>query len=197
MTVTAGPDLDRWQRCLGVARDQGLAPALAELGFEAFGPGGHAVLPAGAALPPGAVVVREANLPGGPVVLVRGGAGRADPGRGAAVVWLRLGLSQGLLDACLTYLGERESGDTTLLRRQLVQGSIAQAVTGQLEVHAELVANAPFPRADLLPHLHAKLSEVDRELLRLLGASGYLAGGPGEVADVSELLAACAPGDRV
>jgi hypothetical protein len=39
-----------------------------------------------------------------------------------------------------------------------------------------------------LPWLHDRLTDVDRLLLRLLGASGFLADGPGRRAAVAELL---------
>lgn len=145
------------------------------------------VVPAGD-LPAGATVLREAVLPGGTVVFARGDdgtGGQAGPGP----VWLRLGLSQGLLDQCLGYLGERRGGEETLLRKQMVQDNLAQAVTGQLEIEADLVAAGDVLPAVQAAYLHTRLSDVDRQLLRLLGASSYLAGGPGEVADVSELLA--------
>jgi hypothetical protein len=47
-----------------------------------------------------------------------------------------------------------------------------------------------------LNHLHSQLTSADRALVKLLGASGYLAGGPGQAAHVSELLAEayCRPG---
>jgi hypothetical protein len=145
------------------------------------------IVPAGA-LPVEATVLREAVLPGGTVVFARVGD---VPGAiaGPGPVWLRLGLSQGLLDRCVRYLGERRSGEETLLRKQMVQDSLAQAVTGHLEVEADLVAAGDALGIARTAYLHTRLSDVDRKLLRLLGASGYLAGGPGEVADVSELLA--------
>jgi len=198
MSAIARPPTPSWQRCHDIARSRGLAPALAALhaalpiGASVFGSGGAAVLPDGPVECADARVVRTAALPGGPVLLVRTGrpGGDVDPVLAVGSVWLRLGLSEALLDACLRHLGERRSGDTTLLRQQMVQDAIAVAVTGQLEIRAELVAHDPErPPAAVLCHLHTRLTEVDRGLLRLLGASGFLVAGPGEVADVSELVA--------
>lgn len=194
--TVAPPDAALWRVCRLAAREQGLAPALAVLGtappLGTPGRGGIVLVPAGA-LPAGATVMREVVLPGGTVVFARVGGG---PGAhaGPGPVWLRLGLSQGLLDQCVRYLGERRSGEETLLRKQMVQDSLAKAVTGQLEVEADLVAAGDVLPAGQRTYLHTRVSDVDRRLLRLLGASGYLAGGPGEVADVSELLAGvCEP----
>src|SRR5262245_10822782 len=147
MTAIARPPTASWQQCHDIARGQGLAPALEALraalpvGASGFGPSGAAVLSAGSSERDGAVVVRTAALPGGPVLLVQAGrprGGAVDPALATGSVWLRLGLSGALLDACLGHLGERRSGDTTLLRQQMVQGSVAEAVTGQLEIRAEL-----------------------------------------------------------
>ncbi|MEV4050199.1 DUF2786 domain-containing protein [Amycolatopsis sp. NPDC049688] len=197
MTTISPPITATWLRCHDIARAEGMAPALAALhaalpaGAPVFGAGGAAVLPTLPTLPVDGdvLVVRTAELPGGTVVLARTPrpAGPADPVLAIGSVWLRLGLSGALLDAALGYLGGRRSGDTTLLRRQLVQGAVAEALTGQLQVRAALTADTPAPAA--LSYLHTRLTESDRVLLRLLGAAGFARGGAGEVADVSELLA--------
>jgi hypothetical protein len=180
--LTADPEL--WWRTHRAARAEGIAPALAVLRPGASA-GGYAVVPASD--PRAGTVMRAAELPGGAVRVLSGCSDPAPPLD--AAVWLRLGVSEGLLDACLTYLESRRSGDSTLLRQQLIQGAIAEAFTEQLEVRAELVAAGTELTPELLAYLHAKISEVDRALLRLLGASGFLASGPGEVADISALVA--------
>ncbi|WP_410606157.1 DUF2786 domain-containing protein [Amycolatopsis sp. lyj-109] len=196
MTTISPPLTATWLRCHDTARAEGLRPALAVLhaalpaGASAFGAGGAAVLPAASA-DGDVLVVRTAELPGGPVALVRTHrpAGRPDPILATGSVWLRLGLSGALLDSGLAYLGGRRSGDTTLLRRQMVQGAVAEALTGQLEVRAFLTAHERGLSPDALAYLHRRLTDTDRVLLRLLGAAGFVRGGAGEVADVSELLA--------
>lgn len=198
MTTISRSVTETWLRCHDIARADGPAPALEALyaalpaGASVFGPGGAAVLPDGPVGHDDDVrTVRTAALPGGSVVLVRTGrpASCADPFLAIGAVWLRLGLSGGLLDTGLGYLGARRSGDTTLLRRQLVQGAVAEALTGQLEVRAFLTAHASAPPPDTLSYLHTRLTETDRVLLRLLGAGGFACGGAGEVADVSEMIA--------
>ncbi|MGV9364744.1 DUF2786 domain-containing protein [Amycolatopsis sp. NPDC003731] len=196
MTTISPPITATWLRCHDAAREVGMAPALAVLhaalpaGEPVFGAGGTAVLPAGP-VDGDVLVVRTAELPGGPVVLVRTHRPAGHPGQVLATgsVWLRLGLSGALLDTGLAYLGGRRSGDTTLLRRQLVQGAVAEALTGQLEVRAFLTAQPAGPPPEALAYLHRRLTGTDRVLLRLLGAAGFVRGGAGEVADVSELLA--------
>ncbi|MFE7524845.1 hypothetical protein ACFU7Y_03905 [Kitasatospora sp. NPDC057542] len=110
------------------------------------------------------------------------------PSFAVALLRLRLGLSLRLYDACFGYLGGRTVAGEPLLRRQLVKGALADAVADQVAVETLL---APGGRPDAATHgdLHRQLTDTDRGLLRLLGASGFLADGPGATAHVSELLA--------
>lgn len=189
------------------ARENGLAPALTVLCGEALpgvlpcGPGGHAVVPTVVAATADriwqdgreydrAAGEEEVLRRGGPlVVLHHRPGGHADivdhSGWALGLVWLRLGLSEGLLDTCTRYLDSRACGDSTLLRQQMVKGAVADVLIDQLEVHAVLTGvDAPA-----LAHLHQQITVADRALLRLLGAAGYLAGGAGETAYRSEVLA--------
>ncbi len=188
MTTTA-------TRCRSTAREQGVAPALLVLrsalapGELPCGPDGHAVVPAQLVADRGEAS-RAAELPGGCVLVLRGNGTAVSPEWAISLVWLRFGLSEALLDACLAYLGSRRSGESTLLQQQMVQGTLAEALTEHLEIGAEL-AGSPH-----VEHLHQKITQVDRSLLRLLGASSFLLGGPGEVADISELLACAYAGSE-
>lgn len=189
------------------ARENGLAQALTVLSGEALpgvlpcGPGGHAVVPAAVAATAGriwqdgreydrAAGEEEVLRRGGPLVALRhrpgGPAGIVDHGGWTlGLVWLRLGLSEGLLDACVRYLDSRACGDSTVLRQQMVKGAVADVLIEQFEVHAVLTGvDAPD-----LAHTHRQITVADRALLRLLGASGYLADGAGETAYLSEVLA--------
>ena len=201
-------------RCRRVAREEGLAPALALLCREALpdllpcGPGGHAVVPAEIAATADRVwqdgrvsvrvegeeeVLARRTLLDGSLVAVRhrpGGATEIGDRRGVwelGLVWLRLGVSEGLLDACVRYLAGREAGDTTVLSQQMVKGAVADVLIEQLEVHAVLTGDAADTAE--VAHLHTQLTAADRALLRLFGASGFLADGPGAIAYRSELLA--------
>ena len=99
---------------------------------------------------------------------------------------LRLDVSERLAGDCVSYLSARTTGDTRLLDQQLVRADLADAGTDLAEVRVLLTGAPPPP--DLLPGLHRRLTGLDRTLLRLLGASGFLADGPGRRAAVAELL---------
>ena len=100
----------------------------------------------------------------------------------------------GLLDASLAYLGGRVSGEMPLTQHQMVRGSLASALTNQLEIRSVLSGAGPGEfSAQALGQLHDQITRTDRVLLRLLGAGGFLADGPGQSAYASDLLA-CAYG---
>lgn len=208
----AVPDESVLATCRRTARGEGLAPALAVLCAHALpeflpcGPLGHAMVPTELAVAAdrvwlaGTVFTRsagaETTLARGAVVVLRhvpGGSGsQADSGEQwrTGLVWLRLGLSERLLDDCVAYLGDRQCGDASLLRQQLVMGSLADAVIVHQEIRAVLTdLDAVGLLSDTTTYLHRQLTATDRALLRLLGASGFLTGGPGEAAYLSELLA--------
>ncbi|MCS7481013.1 DUF2786 domain-containing protein [Umezawaea endophytica] len=210
---------DQWSRCHRAARTDGVAPAVTELavavlpGLLPCGPAGHAIvseeIAAGTSRvwADGVTVDRSAcaetalgeiDLPGGPVLLQRhrapGGVNGFAPAQRAAwtlgLVWLRLGLSEELRETAMRYLNGRRTGNSTLLQQQMVKSTVADGLIEHLEVRAVLTGIGPGELPDtVLNHLHAQLTQADRALVKLLGASGYLAGGPGQVARVSELLA--------
>lgn len=126
-------------------------------------------------------------------------SGPADPDRDHRPVawglaWLRLGLSERLLAACLDHLSGRRVGPDQLLRQQLVKGTIADVVIIHLSVETVLdeLGHAREDIGDVdatLRDAHADLSRADRMTLRLLGAKGFAVDGPGQLATTSELLA--------
>jgi hypothetical protein len=217
--VTTLAHVDQWTRCHRAARADGVAAALTELatavlpGLLPCGPAGHAIMPpeiaegADRVWADGITVDRAdcaetalgvVDLPGGPVSLRRhrapDGVNGFAPAQRAAwtlgLVWLRLGLSEELRETAMRYLNGRRTGNSTLLQQQMVKSTVADGLIEHLEVRAVLTGVGPGELPDtVLNHLHAQLTEADRALVKLLGASGYLAGGPGQVARVSELLA--------
>jgi len=103
------------------------------------------------------------------------------------LTWLRLGLSGALLDACMEYLGGRTTGGEPMLRQQLLKGALADTVIAHLEAETVLTGGgATLPE---LADVNCHITRTDRELLRLLGASGFTLDGPGRTAYVSEVLA--------
>lgn len=219
MTTVVRPGSDEWARCHRAAREEGLAAALTVLrsavlpGLLPCGPGGHAVVPqeiaAGSAKVwldgvtvdrnlGGEFTVSTVDLPSGTVVLLRhqvieGAAVGGSAEREAwalGLVWLRLGLSEELRETAMRYLNRRRTGSSTLLQQQMVKSTIADGLIEHLEVRAVLTGVEPGDLPEpTLAHLHAQVTEADRALVKLLGASGYLIGGPGQVAHLSELLA--------
>jgi alkylation response protein AidB-like acyl-CoA dehydrogenase len=190
------------------ARKDSLAAALTELyaplDAVPFGPEGHAVVPRALA-PAGWSTVDNPVLDGEGLVGLRHVGLRHEGGPPpvppdlltdllTGLAWVRLGLSARLLDDCVSYLDGRTVGGAPLLDQQLVRGDLADAATTHEELAVLLDGTPPDP-ADL-PWLHRRLTRVDRLLLRLLGASGFLAGGPGQRAAASELVSdAYVPGD--
>ncbi len=85
----------------------------------------------------------------------------------------------------MQYLAARTVGSERLLDQQLVRADLADAGTDLAELRALLTGPVP---ADLT-WVHRRLTAIDRTLLRLLGASGFLAAGPGRRAAIAELLA--------
>ena len=224
--MTTFAQTDQWMSCHRAARSDGLAAALAVLGSAVLpgllpcGPGGHAVVPVssadaarvwldGVTVDRGPVrVLGSHELPGGVVVTLRHEAVAGVNGFSAAeraawtlgLVWLRLGLSEELRETAMRYLNGRRTGNSTLLQQQMVKSTVADGLIEHLEARAVLTGvDAGDLSESELNHLHRQLTTADRALVKLLGASGYLAGGPGQVAHVSELLAEayCRPPEEV
>ncbi|MEV5981353.1 hypothetical protein [Streptomyces sp. NPDC052114] len=190
--VGTAPDRLAFHQRLGErARTSAPGAAVEELyravpdGLALQGPAGHAVVPTGRL--PGAADLLAAPLKGHGLSIVRPGADTAWTERTDAVVWLRLGLSRALLDACLAHLEQRTVQGAPLLHQQLVGGALADAVTEQTE--AESVLLVPGQEPAVLGDLHRQITAVDRKLLRLLGAFGFTVDGPGRTALLSELIA--------
>ncbi|MEV8504557.1 hypothetical protein AB0368_06955 [Actinoplanes sp. NPDC051475] len=117
-------------------------------------------------------------------------AGEPDDPWRLGLAHVRLGASRRLREQAQRYLSARTVGGTPLLLQQMVKGSLADALGRQIE--AETVLSGAVPGAlsqATLRHVHETITETDRELLRLLGASGFRLDGPGVTAHASALLA--------
>ncbi|SDH17058.1 hypothetical protein SAMN05421505_11251 [Sinosporangium album] len=211
----SGTGTDPWRLLFDVARRNGWKEALDTLhtragpGVLLLGPGGHAIASAEAAAT--AVRVRLGGLewprargtesvyappvPG--LVAIRS---KLEPLSEGTAVWpaawattlagLRLGLSYGLLDAAVSHLGARLAGDASLLQHQMIKGTIADVTVDHLEIRAVLeTAGTEGLPWDSVVDLHGRTTAADRTTLRLFGASGYVEGGAGRTAHLSELLA--------
>ncbi len=195
---------------VATARREGLAVALDRMAPATLlcGPGGWGVATAAAVERAGGVVVGDRvyaradvavtcrPLAAGPLVAVRavalpGVPGQPAPaGRRAAVAralgYVRLGLAMGLRDAAQEYLAGRTAGEVPLLQQQMVKGSLADATLDLLLARAQLDEGEPSAAASA--RAHGRITDAGRTLLGLLGASSFVAGGPGSIAHHSELL---------
>ncbi|MEW2624648.1 hypothetical protein [Streptomyces sp. NPDC048106] len=118
----------------------------------------------------------------------------APPGTGrsweTSLLWVRLGMTERLLDAVTVHLGERSFGDARLSRHPVLKDALADAVVALLQVEARLHDAGTTGLDDTaLRLLHDELGGTGRSLLDLLGAYGLTEDGPGADAYVCALLA--------
>jgi alkylation response protein AidB-like acyl-CoA dehydrogenase len=192
------------KQCEQTARAEGLATglmlALNGCDVLAMAPGRYAAVPAKTA-PDELPVVTHSLASGEDVVLVDRGrrSARAMPTSGGSaelaafgqrLAAVRLGLTRRLLDAATEHLSNRFGGDEPLVRKQLVTGAIADIIAGVelLRASANGLPAAGEPLASLAD-LHARITELDLEVIRLFGAAGYIADHPVRALYVSALVA--------
>jgi len=181
-------ECERAARADGLAA--GLGRALAGTDVAGAAPGPYAAVPAGLVAEGDEVRGhRLADLEG--IVFVARPEGRlfdkeacADAGRRLAAA--RLGLARRLLDAAVDHLSGRTGGGEPLIRKQLVMGTIADAVT-EIELLRQYVLTLHGGAA--LADAHARLDAVGWEIARLFGASGYIADNETRALYVSALVA--------
>jgi hypothetical protein len=180
VSATAAAEVRAAARAGDLGRAWSMLLAATGAAGPVLGPHGHGLHPdpAGGELTAGGTGWR---------VLRAAGPDNRPSGWPSALLWWRLGASEGLLAQAVEHLRGRTTGGAPLIQQQLVRGNLADAVIAQQEVLGLLPAasaGAPPPE-----HLHAQLTRADRTTLRLFGASGFLADGPGEAGYLSELLA--------
>lgn len=194
--------------CERIAHEQGLAAGLAAaldaLGARDAGadpgiaavlapPGRVAALPAGR-VPAGAECVphRMGDLEG--VTFVRcapapaGAAGQLTA-FGALLGAARLGVSRRLLEWAVGHLSGRTVEGQPTLRKQLVLGTLADVLTGVEAARRGLLAAGSVPAA--VVDVHDRITELDWETAKLLGASGMITDSPSRGGYVSRLTANC------
>jgi hypothetical protein len=186
--------------CEAAAHERGLAPGLA-LALREAGPtappGSIGALPVDA-VPAGAEVVphrlaeledvRFVRWPRSPATPAPGPAPRTAASFGALLGAVRAGLARRLLDDAVAQLSARTSGGEPLTRKQLVLGTVADVHTG-LAAALRLLRVAGRGPA-VVADAHQRLTALDWEAAKLLGASGFLAGGPARAGYVGWLVAA-------
>lgn len=102
------------------------------------------------------------------------------PGAELALAGLRIGVAERALDQATEHLAGRMSGGAPMIRHQLLQAVIADAIT-ELELCA---AYRSYP-ADA----HDRLSGVEQSIAGLFGGSGYLCAGPATPLYLARLVA--------
>ncbi|MDF8264584.1 acyl-CoA dehydrogenase family protein [Luteipulveratus flavus] len=115
------------------------------------------------------------------------------PVGGPAVLWARLGFGERLRDSVVDHLRGRRSGDAALITVPTVRAQLTDTLADHAEIEIELRALRPEPPVSTLARLHRRLTDVERDLLRLHGAHGFLAGGIGVEATRSEGCAVAVP----
>jgi hypothetical protein len=163
----------------------GLARALAGVDVAAVAPGRFAAVPRDG-LPAAAPTATHPLASADGIVFLRCPGGSGDPMpvvlRLAAV---RIGVTRRLVDLAVAHLSDRFSGGEPLVRKQLVTGTIADAVTTIETLRRYLRSTATVSLTDL----HDRISALDWNVAMLFGASGYIADHPVRSLYVSALVA--------
>jgi hypothetical protein len=163
----------------------GLARALAGVDVAAVAPGRFAAVPSNSGWP-ATGLTRHSLADADGIVFVRCPGGSGDPMpvvlRLAAV---RIGVTRRLVDLAAAHLSDRVSGGEPLIRKQLVTGAIADAVTMIETLRRYLRSTTTVSLADL----HDQISALDWSVAMLFGASGYIADHPVRSLYVSALVA--------
>jgi hypothetical protein len=88
---------------------------------------------------------------------------------------VRIGLTRRLLEQAVEHLSERTGGGEPLIGKQLNQGTVADILAGLEMLRRYLETTALSPTLESVVDIHEGLAELDWEVTRLFGASGYLA----------------------
>jgi Acyl-CoA dehydrogenase, C-terminal domain len=102
---------------------------------------------------------------------------------------VRIGVLRRLSEHVVEHLSGRMSGGEPIIRKQLVQASIVDAHTELEAARRRLQVAGTVPV--VVTELHDRLTTVDWELARLLGASGFITDGGARASYVARLIATC------
>jgi hypothetical protein len=183
---------DYLERCEETARTQGLsaglAVALAEVDLARTAAGRVVGVPEELASAGQLVVSVE------PVVFIRipsrgSEADPVPPALPAALARVRIGVSSAALAAAAEFLSARSSAGEPLVRKQLVVGTIADAVVELDLVRYEATVLAHVPDTGVAADVHTRIDRLDWEVAKLFGAGGYLTGHRAHGLYVSSLVA--------
>ncbi|UQA94132.1 hypothetical protein [Streptomyces halobius] len=136
-------------------------------------------------------VTAGAQVPGssGMLMAQRGGTPAADRRQeefADELIRLHLQTVRQVLNGAVARLGERVSEGANLLNRQLVQGAVADVALALSE--SDNLRELPLSTPRRRWRIHRDLVNGGRTALKLYGASGFVAGGPGTVLYLAEVL---------
>jgi hypothetical protein len=173
--------------CERAGHEHGLSVGLALAGADLDNaPGRVAAVPSGA-VPADAVVLREEQ--GVSFVRTEPRDGPETTAIAARLAGVRLGLTKRLAERAAAHLSGRTVGGEPTIGKQLVLGTLADAHVATEAARRALTVAGDCP--DTVRDVHDRLTTVDWELARLLGASGFVDGGAMFDAHLSRLIANC------
>jgi hypothetical protein len=108
---------------------------------------------------------------------------------GALLGAARLGVSRRLLEWAVEHLSGRTVEGQPTIRKQLVLGTLADVLTGVEAARRGLLVAGSVPAA--VADVHDRITELDWETAKLLGASGMITDSPSRGGYVSRLTANC------
>lgn len=187
---------DAIRECELAVQSSGLAAGLTlalDGADDRAAPGSVAALPA-RLVPAGAPLIRHEAAAAEEIAFVRVPAGSGIPDDeltavGARLGAARLGATSQLLEQAVRHLSGRTAAGEPVIRKQLVAGALSDAQV-VIETARHCLRVAAHQRV-VVADVHSRITEVDWELAKLLGASGYAGPGPARRAFVSRLIANC------
>ncbi|HVK23876.1 MAG TPA: acyl-CoA dehydrogenase family protein [Actinokineospora sp.] len=142
---------------------------------------GTPVLPHWLAQAEGVGFVRTPDCPDAPVATLTA--------FGVLLGAVRLGVTRRLAERAVEHLSGRTAGGEPTIRKQLVLGVLADVLTATEALRRCLQVAAGVPAA--VTDVHDRLTELDWESAKLLGANGFITDSPTRAAYVSRLVANC------
>jgi hypothetical protein len=173
--------------CERAGHDGGLAAGLALTGAALDNaPGRVAAVPSDA-VPSGTAVLRAEQ--GVSFVHTEPFNGPDSTAVAARLAGVRLGLTRRLARRVVEHLSTRAVGGEPTIGKQLVQGTLADAHVTTEAARRTLTVAGDCPEA--VRDVHDRLTTVDWELAKLLGASGFVDNGAMFDVHLSRLTASC------
>ncbi|MEV6606196.1 acyl-CoA dehydrogenase family protein [Kutzneria sp. NPDC051319] len=173
--------------CERAGHDDGLSTGLALTGAGLDNAPGRVAAVPSTSVPEGAIVLRSEQ--GVSFVRTEPQASPELTAVAARLAGVRLGLTRRLAVRAVTHLSGRTVGGEPTIGKQLVQGALADAHVATEAARRTLAVAGDCP--DAVRDVHERLTTVDWELAKLLGASGFVDDGAMFGVHLSRLTANC------